>query len=126
MNLAEAKGYVQLREQADVLLPAIKVADSFGIRALGMMGKVSVPETWGAGLFFPNCRSLHGCFMRFDLEVWFLDGEGQPIGRGRTLKPWGMLVGPKGTRHCMEIIPGIVELNENPRWQWTDDATPLA
>lgn len=126
MNLAEAKGYLQLRTEGEVLLSSIKAADSFGIRSSGLMGRASVPKRWGAGLFFPNCRSLHGCFMRFELEVWFLDREGQPIGGGRRLDPWRMLAGPKGTRHCMEITPGLLDAVDCADWEWEGVATPLA
>jgi len=126
MNLAEAKGHLRLTQGEATLLPSVKVADTFALRSFGLMGKSEVPKEWGAGLFFPNCRSLHGCFMRFDLDVWFLDAEGQPMGGARKLKPWGMVVGPRGARHCMEISPKILDSQANTKWVWLEDTIPLA
>lgn len=118
MSLSEAKGTLCLMQGGQVLLPAIAVATRFWQRGLGLMGRKAVPREWGAGLFFANCRSLHGCLMRFELEVWFLDGEGQPVGGPKRLKPWGMVSGPRGTKHCMEIMPGMLDPAKRSDWSW--------
>ncbi len=121
MKAVEFKGDLKLWQGENLLLPRIRVAESFGLRSLGLMGKKEMPEAYGAGLFFPNCRSLHGCFMRFDLEVWFLDAEGQPIGAPKKLKPWGMVMGPRGSKHCMEISPGILDAGVKGEWRWENN-----
>ena len=118
MKIAEAKGHLQLCLGEELLLPRIRVADSFRLRSQGLMGRKKMPTEVGAGLFFPNCRSLHACFMRFDLQVWFLDAEGQPMGGAKRLKPWGMVMGPKGSKHCMEITPGILDAKVKGEWRW--------
>ncbi|MDF3130323.1 DUF192 domain-containing protein [Kiritimatiellaeota bacterium B1221] len=118
MKAAEFSGDLKLWQGEELLLPRIRVAESFGLRSLGLMGRKRVPEAYGAGLFFENCRSLHGCFMRFELEVWFLDAEGQPMGGGKRLKPWGVVVGPKGSKHCMEILPGSLGGEVKGKWRW--------
>ncbi|WFB37519.1 DUF192 domain-containing protein [Kiritimatiellota bacterium B12222] len=106
------KGCWQLGCAGQILLPRIRVADSFALRGVGLMGRRRMPEAYGAGLFFPKCRSLHGCFMRFDLEVWFLDAAGQPVGEPQLLKPWRVVVGPRQAVHCMEVLPGLVMRGE--------------
>ncbi|MGA0369101.1 MAG: DUF192 domain-containing protein [Kiritimatiellia bacterium] len=118
MNLNEAQGALQLWGGEELLLPRIQVADRFLRRSLGLMGRRDIPEDWGAGLFFPHCRSLHGAWMRFPLEVWFLDAEGQPLGGPRMLSPWGMLWGPRESRHCMEIRPGLFQPPASGHWAW--------
>lgn len=115
---AAFRGSLSLHQGEERLLPRIRVADRFCLRSLGLMGRKTIPSVYGAGLFFPNCRSLQGCFMRFDLQVWFLDAEGQPIGSPRILKPWRVVVGPRQARHCMEISPGVLKPEPHLRWRW--------
>lgn len=118
MNLADASGDLELRSGGEVLLPRIRVADSFVLRSLGLMGRRGVPEAYGTGLFFPNCGTLHGFFMRFELEVWFLDAEGQPLEAPKPLMPWGVAIGPQGACHCMEISPGSLSFPSTGGWEW--------
>lgn len=103
MNLAEAKGAVTASCDGTVVIPPVRVADSFRLRAMGLMGKSAVPYAYGAGLFFPGCRALHTCFMRFPLDVVFLDAEGQVLEIRRCVPAWSVVKGPKGTAHCVEI-----------------------
>jgi uncharacterized membrane protein (UPF0127 family) len=103
MNLAKAKGAVTASCEGTVVIPPVKVADSFWLRAVGLMGKSAVPEAYGAGLFFPGCRALHTCFMRFPLEVLFLDADGQVLEVRRGVPAWSVVKGPKGTVHCVEV-----------------------
>lgn len=117
MNPAEARGFLRLEIDGEPVLPRIRVADRFLLRGLGLMGRKKIPRAYGTGLFFPNCGSLHGFFMRFELEVWFLDEDGQPIGGPRRLKPWRIVTAPRTARHCMEISQGTVPITKG-SWEW--------
>lgn len=91
-----------------MVIPRIKVADTFLLRGVGLMGRRQVPEAYGAGLFFSNCRALHTCFMRFPLDVLFLDASGQPLELKTDVPPWTAVKGPKGTCHCLEVQAGTL------------------
>jgi len=104
MDLERVTGFVQATVEGQVVVPRMKVADSFGLRGMGLMGKASVPEAYGAGLFFPKCRSLHTCFMRFPLTILFLDADGQVLDIRKEVAPWRMIKGPKGACHCAETV----------------------
>jgi hypothetical protein len=84
-DLAGARGYLRLVQGETVLIDRIAV---------------------GAGYFFPNCRSLHTCFMRFDLDILFLDAEGQLLKAYRGVKPFRMICGPQKAAHCLEVRGG--------------------
>lgn len=120
MRLSEARGALCLTQGGEIRLPRVAVARSFWRRGLGLMGRRTVPREWGAGLFFANCRSLHGAFMRFELEVWFLDGKGQPLTGPRVLKPWRVLRGPRQAAHCLEILPGRLQPGARGEWVWAE------
>ena len=112
MNLDRARGALRLERDGEGLIDRIAVAGRFGLRARGLMFRDRVPEAFGAGLFFPRCRELHTCFMRFPLDVWFLDAEGQLLEVQRNVPPWRIVRGPRGTRHCLEARAG--ELPDEP------------
>lgn len=57
----------------------VRVASTPVSRLLGLA--LLRGESAGTGLLIPRCRSIHTFGMRFDLEVVFLDREGQPIRR---------------------------------------------
>lgn len=101
-----ATGYVCPTAGGREVLNPLKVADSFRIRALGLMGRADIPADWGAGLFFPHCSTLHTCFMRFPLDVLFLGADMQPVGVQRDIPPWRAVKGPGGTVHCLEVRGG--------------------
>lgn len=103
MNFADASGFLNATSGGQEVIPQVKVATTFWIRAMGLMGKRSVPEAYGAGLFFPKCCSLHTCFMKFPLDVVFLDADGNVLAHRKQVRPWSIVKGPRGTRHCLEV-----------------------
>ena len=118
MDLRSAHGFVQATCGDQVVVPWMKVADRFGLRAVGLMGKAAVPQAYGAGLFFPKCTSLHTCFMRFPLTVIFLDAAGQMLEVRENVTPWQMVKGPKGTRHCAEMAMPMTSRAARGEWEW--------
>ncbi|MEI7880862.1 MAG: DUF192 domain-containing protein, partial [bacterium] len=47
------------------------VADTFWKRSIGLMGKPGLKA--GQGLLLSPCGSIHTCFMRFPIDIIFLD-----------------------------------------------------
>ena len=88
------------------LLDRIEVARDWKTRTLGLMFKDRIPEAYGQGLLFPRCSTLHTFHMRFDLDVAFLDRNGQPLEIRRSVPAWRLVKGPRGTRHCLEVRAG--------------------
>ena len=86
------------------LVPQLKIARTFWQRAMGLMGKRRLAA--GHGMLFPHCRSIHTCFMRFPLDVIFLDGENRPVKIIRNLKPWRMARGGSRARSVLEVQSG--------------------
>lgn len=95
---------VCLTVNGEAIFPCVTVAKTFGQRGIGLMGRKQVPKAWGQGLLFPNCRSLHTCFMRFRLNIAFLDAEGVVLKVCEDVKPWRVCSGPKGTVYSVEWV----------------------
>ncbi|MBD3246849.1 MAG: DUF192 domain-containing protein [Candidatus Omnitrophica bacterium] len=55
-------------------------------RALGLMGKKSLAP--GNGMIFARAPSIHTCFMRFKIDVLFLDKDMRVIRAVHGLRPW--------------------------------------
>jgi uncharacterized protein len=80
-----------------------RVAASFLARFRGLMGVAELPA--GRGLLLPRTRSVHTHFMRFPIDVVFLDDERRVVAIRRSLKPW-RFASAKGARSVLELAPG--------------------
>ncbi len=64
----------------------IEMADTFFSRFCGLMGRKSLPG--GNGLMLAPCSSVHMCFMRFSIDVIYLDRNLRIMKIVRNLWPW--------------------------------------
>lgn len=60
-------------------------ATTFRTRLLGLSRRDRGDA--GPGLLIPRCSSVHTFGMRFELDVFFLDGEGRVIAERRRVPP---------------------------------------
>lgn len=81
---------------------SLHLAETFGARLRGLLGQTLLPP--GVGLGIRPCSSVHGMGMRFEVEVWLLDGSGVVLGV-RALAPWHV-VGHRGAQSVIEWAPG--------------------
>lgn len=68
----------------------LRVARGFFARLRGLMFKKDLP--CGEALLIPRCSAVHTCFMRFPLDLVFLDSGGRPVKTVRNAKPWRFCV----------------------------------
>lgn len=73
---------------ADRVLIATKlaVADNVVSRNVGLLKHESLPK--GNGLWIKRCNSIHTFFMRFPIDVIFIDKRYKVVSVYRDLKPW--------------------------------------
>jgi uncharacterized membrane protein (UPF0127 family) len=84
----------------------IRKADSFGSRLMGLMGVKSLPK--GHGLLLTNCGSIHCCFMRFTIDVIYLDKNNKVVAV-ETVKPWHLGKILRGVKNVLEVNQGEAE-----------------
>ncbi len=87
----------------------IREAKTFFQRARGLLGKKTLNK--GEGLYIPNCRSIHTFFMRFPIDVVFIDKNNRIIKKASKLMPFRMTFGPFRTAGVLELTAGT--LNDN-------------
>lgn len=85
------------------LVGKARVASSIWSRFWGLMGQRPLPQ--GEALIIDPCNSVHTMFMRFPIDVVFVDKGGRITKIAEGLKPFRAAVG-KGSRWVIEMPSG--------------------
>lgn len=94
------------RADGTLVCEGCRVAASFAMRLRGLMGSSSLPI--GSGMLFPRTRSVHTHFMRFPIDVVFLDGENRIVSILPRLRPW-RAAASRRARSVLELAAGECE-----------------
>jgi uncharacterized membrane protein (UPF0127 family) len=82
----------------------VEVADGLVSRFLGLMFRAELPA--GHGLALRPCNSVHMFFMRFPLDVLFVDGDGRVLRVLHSLRPWRASTLVRGAKAAIELPAG--------------------
>ena len=63
-----------------------------------------------SGLLLVPCNSVHTCFVRFPVDVVFLDDRGCVLAVRHNLRPWRLAFGPRKSHAVLEMPAGTTEL----------------
>lgn len=77
----------------------IKEAKGLFNRFIGLMFRKNITY----GLLFRNCKSIHTFFMFDEIDVIATDKNDNIIKEYKNLKPWKILIAPKGTKNIYEL-----------------------
>jgi uncharacterized membrane protein (UPF0127 family) len=77
-----------LKKNNEDICDDIKIADGFVDRLIGLMFKKEMNGF--NGLWIKPCNSIHTCFMKYDIDVLFLDKNNKVVKVFRSLRPWRM------------------------------------
>ncbi len=86
---------------------SLREARSFWQRFVGLMGRKALPAS-GALLIW-KCPSVHTFFMRFPIDIAYLDRDLRVVGLRRSVPPWKIVPGAKGAAHTLELAAGALE-----------------
>ncbi|MEW8978694.1 MAG: DUF192 domain-containing protein [Symbiobacterium sp.] len=87
-----------------VLGDRIRRADTFHLRLLGLMFRPHLEP--GQGLWLEPCSQVHTHFMRFPLDLLFLDPEGRVLRVLPHFPPWRISPRVAGARAVLELPAG--------------------
>ena len=90
-------------QSARLIADRVAVADNFFTRFKGLMLRKSLHP--GEGLLLKNCSTIHCCFMRFPIDVVYLNDSMQVVGV-ETVKPWRLGHIFRGAKHVLELEAG--------------------
>jgi uncharacterized protein len=74
------------------------------------MGRRSLEP--GHALLIKPCSSIHTFFMRFPIDVVFLDRDSRVVRTAQHVKPWRILLGAKGAHAVIELPAGTLDTTE--------------
>jgi uncharacterized protein len=79
-------------------------------RGFGLMGRKTLSE--GGGLIIRPCSSVITFFMRFPIDVLFVDANGRVVHMVYAMRPWrtGRLV--RASRYVVELPTGVLKATE--------------
>lgn len=79
-------------------------ADTAASRARGLLGRERLAP--GEGLWLLPCRQVHTCFMRFAIDVVFLDRAQRVVRLCHGLKPWRLSPWVNRAASALELAAG--------------------
>lgn len=82
----------------------VRRADSFGLRLLGLMFRARLAP--GEGLLIQPCQQVHTHFMRFPIDVLFLDEGMRVVQIIRAMAPWRFSPRVAEARAVLELAAG--------------------
>ncbi|MGA7987478.1 MAG: DUF192 domain-containing protein [Candidatus Dormiibacterota bacterium] len=84
----------------------VTMADNPWSRFMGLMGKRELAD--GAGLYLRPCSSIHMFFMRFPLDIAFIDEDGRVVRLYHGLRPWRMSRIVRRAKAAIELRSGTL------------------
>src|SRR5438105_1994876 len=88
-----------------VVARRVRRASSLWARGRGLLGDASLPAD--EGLWLKPCRSIHTFFMRFPIDVLFLDPQGIALSKA-TLAPWRFSRWERRADSVLELAAGTL------------------
>lgn len=92
-----------------VVAKRVDTANSVWSRFRGLMLRAEDDFVAGDALIIDPCSSIHMFFMRFPIDVLYVNREGEIVRIQESIKPWR--IGPlytRGARYVVELPAGTV------------------
>ncbi len=97
---------VLVAQDGQVVCERCEMADGFFNRGRGLLGREGLER--GHGMLIKPTWSVHTAFMRFAIDVLFLDKDLTVLGVKRRLKPWRAAF-RRGAHSALELAAGETE-----------------
>lgn len=105
-KMGEKKFKIKLKKTEKYLCREAKEASSFGERLLGLMFEEKIPK--GDCLVINPCQSIHTFFMKFNLDVIFIDSKYTIIKIIRNFRPWRLSLFYYKSKMVLEMNGGTL------------------
>jgi uncharacterized protein len=92
---------------SDTTLAVAAVADRPWTRMIGLLGRAGLDE--GDGLVIEPCDTIHTWFMRFPIDVLFVDRQGLVVNAVRELGPFRFASGRPAATTTIELPAGTLK-----------------
>ena len=93
------------KSKGTVVAERLRVARSLWSRFWGLMGRRDLPH--GEGLLLRSTSSIHTAFMRFPIDVVFIDRSQRVVKVAPEVKPFRISLALRGARSALELPSGM-------------------
>lgn len=90
-----------------VIANDVKIAKSFFTRFKGLLGRKSLGKD--EALILTNCNSIHMFFMRFSIDLIFVDKKNCVVELIKNIKPWAITPIYHKANFAIELSLGAIE-----------------
>src|SRR6266567_3281844 len=94
------------RTKGTTIADTASKAANFLARGRGLMMAPPLPA--GGGLVLDPCSSIHMFFMRYPLDILFLDKQEKVVFLYKGIKPWRVGRVVRGSRMAVELPEGTI------------------
>ena len=98
---------IQNMTRGTLISERCRVATSLRDRVVGLLGTPEVLP--GEGLLIERTTSIHMFFMRYPIDVVFVDRAGRATRTVSQLRPWRVIWWARGARDCVELRAGALD-----------------
>lgn len=102
----ENKIYKLVNKNGDIISHKMVMATNFLSRIKGLMFSENLPDC--DGFLISPCNSIHTFFMRYSLDILFLDKDFKVVMPLYDLSPWRMTWIYFNSRHVLEMKAGTM------------------
>ncbi len=92
-----------------LLAAKVLVAETFWQRSKGLLGHASLPED--QVMWIQQCNSIHTFFMRFPIDVVFVDRQFKVVALYENLGPWRITFPAWRAQSVFEFPAGAIHKN---------------
>lgn len=94
------------RKTARIVVPNLEIAASLWAQSVGLMGRKAFAAD--SGLLIPHCSAIHTAFLRFPIDVMFLDKQLTVVRLIPALSPWRIVGFVRGAKSVVELPVGTL------------------
>lgn len=96
-----------LKHTGEEIASQVELARTFWARLKGLMFRRELAA--GRALLLEPCPQIHTCFMRFAIDVVFLDAQNRVVDVVENIKPWRMSKFYRSARRTLELPGGTLQ-----------------
>ena len=93
----------------EIVARQVEIADTRATRRRGLLGRDSLGAS--SALMLSPCFAVHTAFMRFPIDVVFVDGDGRAVRIVRDLTPW-RIAGAWRAQRVYELPAGKLQTRD--------------
>lgn len=100
---------MKLMRGTQIILPHLEVADTLWARTKGLLGRSHLPAD--QGLWIKECNNIHTFFMRFPIDLIFVNRKMEVTRTVPRVKPGRLVFSMLRSVHVIELSEGFLEKN---------------